>query len=717
MEAPSDPNKRRRDGKHHISLDVAAKAGCAKCKLELETGEKTRQAHDEECPRKFRTIGGDRSGNRSIPKANKPKKSPKKPESAAKKKKKEIVADAPAPKRRGRPPSNKPKEPPPPTKNKVGRPAKRGRGKTANINVSIEVAAESGCIKCVEELKTGLKTRKEHDQACPRKWRASGKTPPGEGKAAERSSSRKNKRSRDQMEDTDDDVQPAIATSNTAEEDAIAGLDALGDLATMAMEQDNKTDEGDTGDEAKALRGGGETAGDFRWEDNSNDDIVAEEVTSLDDVVADVATSTSSNKMDIDEEEQPKPLRGGGRTRKSSLSSLKVDDGEVQPGNMDVDASSDMAVSAPDTPLNNSASLSKRELGALTVPTPLKLGDESDLTYANNGRVQRSRKKPAVFDPEDGPAREWGANDDNSGDSPSDQGAPELLRGGARPKGWSSVAALKAEAPLPTAPKRRGRPPKEAVAANLAAEAPLPASPKRRGRPPKNLDSESQKKDDKKSTPTKPRSNSAASLNNKPSALFDCPVCLDLTKIKVCCFCACRICFNKFGKEQTMLCDKCDQEYHTFCLGLDKIPDGGFECPACIADGEKQAKAEIRRKEREEKKRIEAEKLRETEEKKAIIKAQRKAAYAKKKEEEAEARRIHLEKRKISYQKRKTRDAEIKAQGGVPVRGRGPGRPTKAELQARDSSEDYEPLPKRRGRPPAGKYYFFIMLMKCLFSD
>ena len=712
VEPPADPNKRRRDGKHHISLEVAANSGCSKCKLELETGEKNRSSHDEECPRKFRTIGGDRSGNRSTPKTSKPKKSPKKPESAVKKKK-EVVADAPAPKRRGRPPSNKPKEPAPPTKNKVKRPAKRGRGKTANVNVSIEVAAESGCIKCVEELKTGLKTRREHDLVCPRKWRASGKTPPGEAKASERSSARKNKRSRDQMEDTDDDVQPAIATSNTAEEDAIAGLDALGDLATMAMEQDDKTDEGDnTGDEAKALRGGGETAGDFRRED-SNDDILAEEVTSLDAVVADIVTSTSLNKMDIDEEEQPKPLRGGGRTRKSSLSSLsslKVDDDEVQPDNMDVDASSDIAVSTPDTPLNNSASLPKRELGTLTVPTPLKLGDESGLTYANNGRVQRSRKKPAVFDPEDGPAREWGANDD-SGGSPRDQGAPELLRGGARPKGWSSVAALKAEAPLPTAPKRRGRPPKEAVAANLAAEAPLPASPKRRGRPPKNLGSESQKKDDKQPTPTKPRSNSAASLNSKPpNALFDCPVCLDLAKIKVCCFCACRICFNKFGKEQTMLCDKCDQEYHTVCLGLDKIPDGGFECPACIADGEKQLKAELRRKEREEKKRIEAEKLREAEDKKAIVKAQRKAAYTKKKDEETEARRIHLEKRKISYQKRKSRDADIKSQGGVPVRGRGPGRPTKAELQARDSSEDYEPLPKRRGRPPAGKLYYFIML-------
>ena len=37
-----------------VPLETAAESGCRKCRLELETGEKTRQSHDERCPRKLR---------------------------------------------------------------------------------------------------------------------------------------------------------------------------------------------------------------------------------------------------------------------------------------------------------------------------------------------------------------------------------------------------------------------------------------------------------------------------------------------------------------------------------------------------------------------------------------------------------------------------------------------------------------------------------------
>jgi len=43
------------------------------------------------------------------------------------------------------------------------------------VRVSVEDAAVSGCRKCVKELATGVKTRKTHDDFCPRKWKSVGK--------------------------------------------------------------------------------------------------------------------------------------------------------------------------------------------------------------------------------------------------------------------------------------------------------------------------------------------------------------------------------------------------------------------------------------------------------------------------------------------------------------------------------------------------------------
>jgi hypothetical protein len=148
---------------------------------------------------------------------------------------------------------------------------------------------------------------------------------------------------------------------------------------------------------------------------------------------------------------------------------------------------------------------------------------------------------------------------------------PEPLRGGARPK-KEDIASNDVET---TAPKR-GRPPTKQT--------------KKGGANKKNA----------KRAPIKKETNDSIAgvgvLNRKPGSLFDCSACLDLSKIHVCCYCACRLCFNKFGKEQTILCDKCDQEYHTFCLGLEKIPDEEWECPACIDSEKKKVIAEQRKK-------------------------------------------------------------------------------------------------------------------------
>ena len=33
-----------------------------------------------------------------------------------------------------------------------------------------------------------------------------------------------------------------------------------------------------------------------------------------------------------------------------------------------------------------------------------------------------------------------------------------------------------------------------------------------------------------------------------------------------------------------MCCAGCDQAYHTYCVGLDTIPDGTWYCPECSSD-------------------------------------------------------------------------------------------------------------------------------------
>lgn len=34
--------------------------------------------------------------------------------------------------------------------------------------------------------------------------------------------------------------------------------------------------------------------------------------------------------------------------------------------------------------------------------------------------------------------------------------------------------------------------------------------------------------------------------------------------------------------DQIIICDICDAEYHTSCLGFDKVPQGSFECYNCL---------------------------------------------------------------------------------------------------------------------------------------
>jgi len=85
------------------------------------------------------------------------------------------------------------------------------------------------------------------------------------------------------------------------------------------------------------------------------------------------------------------------------------------------------------------------------------------------------------------------------------------------------------------------------------------------------------------------RLRSKGTNSNSRHGQYNCKFCMDSELSDTCCFCACRICFIKSAsdKEQTILCDLCDGEYHTHCLVppllAEEIPseDEDWYCPTC----------------------------------------------------------------------------------------------------------------------------------------
>jgi len=352
----------------------------------------------------------------------------------------------------------------------------------------------------------------------------------------------------------------AKATAEEEEEES-AAIAAIGDLAEATAKEHEENYPGNSSwmdtdgkDEyAENFRGGG-GAGEVTLNLERSEEVIAVDVPSSSAVLPGASTTKGATSRDNEDEKMDdtcvlvKPFQRGGQMNWAPVKAA-----------------------APSVP--------KRELEGLAVYSSLTLGETSAVTYANNDRVQRSRRKPSLFNPQDGPDYSWRSGDNTPENrcgeaAGKDSGRPEHIRGGGRPKKEDTAS------PAPATPAstfaRRGRPPTKQT--------------KGGGTPKKNA----------KRAPIKKETNDSIAgvgiLNRKPGSLFDCSACLDIGKIKICCYCACRLCFNKFGKEQTILCDKCDQEYHTFCLGLDMIPDAEWECPACIENEEKKVLLEQRKK-------------------------------------------------------------------------------------------------------------------------
>ena len=88
----------------------------------------------------------------------------------------------------------------------------------------------------------------------------------------------------------------------------------------------------------------------------------------------------------------------------------------------------------------------------------------------------------------------------------------------------------------------------------------------------------------------------AAELNPAPinpkRTKFDkdvlfCSQCLDDENVSCCAFCGCRKCYGKHDSEYLLVCDGCEEEWHTQCLSppLSDVPGTSWFCGRCVKKG------------------------------------------------------------------------------------------------------------------------------------
>eukprot|EP00985_Skeletonema_marinoi_P007965 scaffold3549_cov119-Skeletonema_marinoi.AAC.1 len=154
------------DGK--VTRAEAAAAGCTKCRKELDTGKKAPGPHVRHCPRKGlwkseEKLGkgegevGDAAKDEALPDGAKSiSPAPTSESSPAKVEKDEDMVETQI------------------DVSEKKKPAQR----TFPAPPTLEEAAAAGCKKCRLEFETGEKTRKTHNDNCPRKWKSAGKPPP-----------------------------------------------------------------------------------------------------------------------------------------------------------------------------------------------------------------------------------------------------------------------------------------------------------------------------------------------------------------------------------------------------------------------------------------------------------------------------------------------------------------------------------------------------------
>jgi hypothetical protein len=102
-------------------------------------------------------------------------------------------------------------------------------------------------------------------------------------------------------------------------------------------------------------------------------------------------------------------------------------------------------------------------------------------------------------------------------------------------------------------------------------------------------------KDTKRKKATNDNGSGDEDGEKKEAGLMWCNFCKDDPSVPICVFCACRVCFGKHEKSKLLLCDRCDDEYHIFCLKppLASVPPASKKwfCPSCRPSNKPEGKS------------------------------------------------------------------------------------------------------------------------------
>lgn len=211
-------------------------------------------------------------------------------------------------------------------------------------------------------------------------------------------------------------------------------------------------------------------------------------------------------------------------------------------------------------PIRRNSALNK--IADALSPTP-----EKD-TLQSTGRGRRPRRQPILYDPQTGPDSRW----------KSDVTPIHLTKSTKTKDENASGMDVEEE--------------------EVESESQLSSRRHRRSRDTTGGSTQSEAKDsttkDESPTEGSNAANERKIVSKKESASEDddeeknaywCNFCQDNPKVPICVFCACRICFGKHDNDKILLCDQCDDEYHTFCLKppLATIPNTKWFCPTCKA--------------------------------------------------------------------------------------------------------------------------------------
>lgn len=74
-----------------------------------------------------------------------------------------------------------------------------------------------------------------------------------------------------------------------------------------------------------------------------------------------------------------------------------------------------------------------------------------------------------------------------------------------------------------------------------------------------------------------------------------CDFCLDDASIPMCAFCGCHMCLGKQDSDHLLICDGCNNQFHTYCMTppLTKVPVGDWFCARCVEVAEEKETAEV----------------------------------------------------------------------------------------------------------------------------